>query len=97
MRGVDQNGYNPYGESGRGYGRSINAFIGWSSESLMNVQIDGKPAASGEEVNLLVAHLPVPPGAPTAPHGYNNPFDSKPVLNLEDELPPGARKAGRIQ
>jgi hypothetical protein len=95
--GTEQNWNNPYGESGRGYGHSINAFIGWFSDPLMNVQIDGKPAASGEEVNLLVAHLPAPPGAPTAPHGYNNPFDTRPVLNLEDELPPGARKAGRGQ
>ena len=93
--GTEQGGYNPYGESGRGYGRGVNAFVGWFADPLMSVQVDGKPAASGEEVNFLLAHLPAPPGAPTAPKGYNNPFTTKPVLNLEDELPPGARKAGK--
>ena len=96
--GAEQGGYNPYGESGRGFGRGgVNAFTGWFSDPLMNVQIDGKPAASGEEVNLLLAHLPAPLGAPSASNWPNNPFDSKPVLNLEDQLPPGTKKAGSSQ
>ena len=53
-----------YGEGGRGYGRSVNAFVGWFDAPLMSPRIDGRPAPQGDEVNLLVAHLPAPPNAP---------------------------------
>ncbi len=61
----------------------------------MSPRINGKPAPQGEEVNLLVAHLPTPANATPKIRALANPFEQKPVLNLEDQLPPGARKAGR--
>ena len=90
----DQN-QNYYSQSGRGFGHSANVFIGWFSDPLMNVRIDGKPAPSGEEVNLLVAHLPLPANALDAVQKKLNPFMSKPVLELQDEIPPSVRRAGR--
>ena len=94
-QGWDSGQYGNYGESGHGYGRSLNAFVGWFDASLMTPRINGKPAPQGEEVNLLFAHLPAPANATPKIRALANPFEQKPVLNLEDQLPPGARKAGR--
>lgn len=86
---------NYYAESGRGFGHSANVFVGWFSDPLMNVRIDGKPAPSGEEVNLLVVHLPLPEKSLDAVQKKLHPFMTKPVLELQDETLPGTRRAGR--
>src|SRR5207249_1264643 len=57
------NGYDYYGTDLGTYGRADNAFIGWFSDPILDVRVDGSPA-NGEEVNLLYAHLPTPENAP---------------------------------
>jgi hypothetical protein len=88
-----ENSYNYYGVDMGTYGRADNAFVGWFSDPILDVRVDGNPA-NGEEVNLLYAHLPVPENAPPSVRAARNPFLQKPFLNLEDEQGPATRKGG---
>ena len=65
------------------YGRAPLAFIGWFSEPTLKIQIDHKPA-NGEEMSMVYAHLPIPTDAPNSVRAAFNPFESKPILALED-------------
>jgi hypothetical protein len=77
------------------YGRATNAFVGWvdtGAHPLMDIQVDGKPAA-GEEAILLYVHLPVAQNLPREVARAVNPFLADPILNLKEESP---GPAGRI-
>lgn len=75
------------------YGRKTNAFVGWFYDPILDVSVNGA-RPKGEEVNLLFVHLPIPEGISHKQRVLYNPFEQKPLLKLEDELPPGARKGG---
>ena len=91
------NGYsgNPYTMQGMGggeddvqvFGRSTNVLTGWldtNTSPILNVHLDGKPAA-GAEASLLCIHLPTARNLPPEMASGINPFDQPPVLNLKDE------------
>jgi hypothetical protein len=86
--GTEQNqyGYAPP----HGYGRGANALIGRFTDPLVDVRVDGRQP-DGQEVNLLVVDLPLPQDAPDAVRAKIDPFAAIPVLDLEDETPPGTR------
>jgi hypothetical protein len=67
----------------------VGRFVG----PALEVKVNGQQAA-GEEVNIVVAHLPLPANAPPTMRAKSEPFAQKPVLDLEDETPPGTHKLG---
>jgi hypothetical protein len=89
--GTEQNQYGY--ELPRGYGRGVNALVGRFDDPLLDVRVDGRKP-DGVEVNVLVVDLPMPANAPAALRSKADPFAAPPVLNLEDETPPGTRKLG---
>ncbi len=85
------NGYNYYnGETAQSYGRSTNALIGWFSDPVLKVQVDGKQAA-GMEANLLMVHLPTPANASDSIRQYLNPFLQEPIYNILEDVPGNPR------
>lgn len=68
-------------------GSAPNVFVGWFEAPIVEVQVDGQPAG-GDQVNLLVVHLPVPARASTRIQATRNPFLRPPVRRLEDAIPP---------
>jgi hypothetical protein len=92
--GADQG--NQYGfQASHGYGRGANAFVGRFSDPVLDMRVDGhKP--DGQEVNILVVDLPVPSNARATLREKTDPFVSAPILELEDETPPGTRKMGGV-
>jgi len=85
-----------YGEDDESsYGRATNAFVGWVDTGggpLMDIQVDGKPAA-GQEAVLLYVHIPAAGNLPPEAARAVNPFLADPILNLKEESP---GPAGRI-
>lgn len=79
-------GYNNYYESSQSYGRNTNALIGWFSDPLLKVQVDGKQA-EGLEANLLMVHLPTPGNANPEIRQTMNPFLQEPVYTLQEDVP----------
>jgi hypothetical protein len=76
------------GEPEEGYGRPVNAFVGWFYDPILDVQVNDQPPA-GEQVNLLFAHLPTPLNAPVTMQAPTNPFAMPPPRTLEQEMPRG--------
>lgn len=70
------------------FGRAPNVFVGWFDDKAVDVKVNGQSAA-GAEVNMVVAHLPLPENAPPNIRAAANPFLKKPVLELEDDSHPG--------
>ncbi len=82
--------YGGYDGSAHGYGRGVNAFVGWFYDPLLKVRVNGKEGA-GAEVNLLLVHLPTPANASDKIRARTNPFVTKAVTALDD-LTPGLHK-----
>jgi hypothetical protein len=78
-------------EAAETFGRAANVFVGWCYDPILNVQVNGQSPA-GEEVNLLVAHLPLPANAPPTLRAAANPFLAPPPRVLEDVTPLGSRQ-----
>lgn len=79
----NSNGFMPGAESGGAYGHTTNAFVGWFSDPVLDARVDGRKQP-GEEVNLLLVHLPVPDNAPLEMRAADNPFAIPAVTDLED-------------
>ncbi len=73
------------------FGRVTTAFTGWFSDPIIDVTINGKRPA-GTEMNLLIAHIPTPIGAPPRLISSAEPFRRAPILDLEDEISPSSGK-----
>lgn len=79
------NNFNSNGGQETGnYGTRPTVFVGWFSDPIMNVTVNGHAAPSGDEVNLLVVHLPTPANAKQKYLQATDPFLFKPHLKLED-------------
>ncbi|MCW3052752.1 MAG: hypothetical protein JWN14_1922 [Chthonomonadales bacterium] len=90
----NNNGYNYYnGETEQAYGRSTNAVIGWFSDPLLKVQVDGKEAG-GLEANMLMVHLPAPANATPEIRKAMNPFLQEPIYNILEDVPGATRPNG---
>lgn len=77
-----------------GYGLRTNALVGWFYDPLLDVRVAGQ-TASGQEVNMLFAHLPLPANASKTFRRLTNIFERPPTLNLQDRRPYGApQKSG---
>ncbi len=81
------------GETVQAYGRSTNALIGWFSDPLLKVQVDGRQAA-GLEANLLMVHLPAPANATAEIRRTMNPFQQEPIYNILEDTPGAPRPNG---
>jgi hypothetical protein len=79
-------GYNYYNQSPQTYGRNTDALVGWFSDPLLKVQVDGKQA-EGTEANLLMVHLPTPGNATPEIRQAMNPFLQEPVYTLQEDVP----------
>lgn len=83
----NNNGYSYYGgETTQSYGRATNALIGWFSDPLLKVQVDGRQA-EGLEANLLMVHLPTPDNAAAEIRRTVNPFLQEPIYNIQEDTP----------
>lgn len=80
----DGNSYNPYGSTPNDFGRVTNALVGWTTDPLLHVPVDGKQP-DGQEVNMIFVHLPAPSNASHALLATLNPFLNEPTLHLEDD------------
>jgi hypothetical protein len=94
VTGTEQNQYGY--QVPHGYGHGANALVARFSDPLLDLRVDGhKP--DGQEVNVLVAHLPMPTDAPIVSRAKSDPFAAKPVVDLEDETQPGTRRMGVLR
>lgn len=85
------NGFMGGGGADDNYGKVPNVLIGWTTDPFLHVSINGHEP-QGQEMNLLVVHLPTPPNATANIARSSNPFASDAVVNLEDERGPTALK-----
>ncbi|MCS6777914.1 MAG: hypothetical protein RMJ43_09835 [Chloroherpetonaceae bacterium] len=77
----------PAGYAYAASGSAPNVFIGWFTDPVVEVQVDGR-TVEGDPINLLVVHLPVPARAPMKLQAIRNPFLRPPARQLEDAILP---------
>jgi hypothetical protein len=85
---TESQGFGMASQDQRGFGNGVNAFIGWFRDPILDVRVNGQ-AASGEEVNLLLAHLPAPTNVASVALHTLDPFTTAAVTRFDDQTSPG--------